>query len=851
MSLSMDLRLTEDEQRISEAVTLADRATRIRTAFSLWTRKQRELNPSVYVDYYYEWYEGLIFDDYVVGKVNGTYKKFTFTKSGDEYTFSDPVDVEIDFTTNLTEADLTFGVKPEELHFDVGFERFTEATKEKIGREWEVVLIEAGDSKNGRVYPAKVLKDSVKLFEGVSVFADHATEEEHTKNPGRSVKDKVGKIVNVRFKEWTVNGKKRSGLVGTMKVMQPWLQTTLKEAFEQNEPDFYGLSIDAQGAVEYKYSNGKKIIEITKLSEVSSVDVVNRPAAGGQFTRLVADLGTQSAEITIHEDEGDINEMTLIEQLEALAKEKPDQIRSLFASIGLQEAVKPATEVIVPIQEAVKPAEVVATAPVIDPAFVQRITEMEAEIKRNGVEKRIAKLVGEFTTLSDFSKNRLVESYLDVSTRREFTDDEFRADANSFLTHEASFATSKGTSRMKEGEIKMGRDEADTKVLALRGLITGQTEDGVAPYTNLREAFYRYNPGADPYASVDEILDALAVPYNSTKDSKRIQESVTSSTFGEVFADNMHFAMIKAFSYGDLDAMWRKLASDIVPVSDYRTNHWARVGGYPDLDTVAEGATYQETTTPGDEEITFTISKYGNLEYITEESILADRGNVISNIPMKLGRGASRTAWKFFMNMVTTTNGTMPYDTVALYHASHGNTGTAALSVSSLNAVDVAMRQQVPYGHTGLGEYLGELNAPKYLIIPSNLRALAKRIIDPSDAYGVMMNQQAGHADSNTATYPDTANTLDPHMFKGSGMEPIVYEPLSTDVNNWFVSANPALVPTFVAAFLNGRQQPELFIQNDPKQGSRFSADKIGYKVRFVFGGAVQDHRSFYRQVVA
>jgi hypothetical protein len=226
--------------------------------------------------------------------------------------------------------------------------------------------------------------------------------------------------------------------------------------------------------------------------------------------------------------------MTLIQQLEALAKEKPDQIRSLFASIGLQEAVKPATEVIVPIQEAVKPAEVVVPAPVIDPAFVQRITEMEAEIKRNSVEKRIAKLVGEFTTLSDFSKNRLTESYLDVATRREFTDDEFRADANSFLTHEASFATSKGTSRMKEGEIKMGRDEADTKVLALRGLITGQNEEGVEPYSNLREAFYRYNPGADPYASVDEILDALAVPYNSTKDSKRIQESVTTTTFGEV-----------------------------------------------------------------------------------------------------------------------------------------------------------------------------------------------------------------------------------------------------------------------------------------------------------------------------
>jgi hypothetical protein len=41
-----------------------------------------------------------------------------------------------------------------------------------------------------------------------------------------------------------------------------------------------------------------------------------------------------------------------------------------------------------------------------------------------------------------------------------------------------------------------------------------------------------------------------------------------------------------------------------------------------------------------------------------------------------------------------------------------------------------------------------------------------------------------------------------------------------------------------------------LFTQDQPNVGSTFTADKISYKLRFVFGGDVLEHRSFYRQDV-
>ena len=59
--------------------------------------------------------------------------------------------------------------------------------------------------------------------------------------------------------------------------------------------------------------------------------------------------------------------------------------------------------------------------------------------------------------------------------------------------------------------------------------------------------------------------------------------------------------------------------------------------------------------------------------------------------------------------------------------------------------------------------------------------------------------------------------------------------------------ADPNLVPTFELGFYRGQQDPELFVQNDPTTGSVFSADKITWKIRHIYSGAVLDFRAFYR----
>ena len=72
-----------------------------------------------------------------------------------------------------------------------------------------------------------------------------------------------------------------------------------------------------------------------------------------------------------------------------------------------------------------------------------------------------------------------------------------------------------------------------------------------------------------------------------------------------------------------------------------------------------------------------------------------------------------------------------------------------------------------------------------------------------------------------------------------------------TDANDWYLAADPDDIPCIEVGFLDGREEPELFVQDNPTVGSLFTHDKIAYKIRHVYGGDVLDHRGLYKAAVA
>lgn len=696
---------------------------------------------------------------------------------------------------------------------------FIEAVKGSDGREWDVLLIEAGMSRNpppkNYYYPAEALKAATPLIEGAAAYEDHATDEDMRRRKGRRVREKVGVFRSAEFGRYNVRGRLVEGLKARFKVLAPWLRETMLEAEQAGELDFVQFSIDADGIVKQKELNGQKVPFVERIERVNSIDVVDRAAAGGTVIRL--------AEAKSASGEGD---------------DMDEQAIATMVEQKLNAIMEP---LVMRVREQMQEALAAQTTTATD--VIKEVTELKESLRRERGQVRLTEALAA-APISDLSKTRLRKLWEETLSRRDIQDDELQATLKEAQDYEAAlaqqFANPRGVGTARSGA-SLGLVPHEKYVLGLQGLFAGEDQQGVPQFRTLKEAYARW-VGQD-YLDVDplEMYYAFGARYDSGVHHRKLQESLTTASWGEIFADNLYMMMIRAYQANPMYNQWRAVVSDIENAPDFQTRHWARIGGYADLATVAEQGTYPTLTSPTDEEVTYAIAKRGGLDDVTMEMMSYERGTQkLRSIPIAMSRSAVRTLYKFVMNLITTDNPSMDYDSTTLYHSDHANTGTTALSLNGLDTTQRAMRDQTAYNESA--EILGPRNAIKYLVVPNELEMRAKRIVDPSDSYYIQMLDDTAAAGSG-------ATGIDPQAFKGKGIVVLVYDVL-TDANNWFAVADPKQVPTVVMGFWRGQQEPELFVQDNPLVGSAFTSDKIVYKIRHVYGGDVLDHRSMYRQDV-
>ena len=186
-------------------------------------------------------------------------------------------------------------------------------------------------------------------------------------------------------------------------------------------------------------------------------------------------------------------------------------------------------------------------------------------------------------------------------------------------------------------------------------------------------------------------------------------------------------------------------------------------------------------------------------------------------VPEGMGRSAARTLAKFVFDFPRLN--AVIYDTLALYVAGHNNLLVAALSATELSAHRQLMLKQTEQGSS---DRLGI--SPKYLVVPLDLQETAVNLFNRNT--------------NNDKTFQQTWN-----------MEviPVWYW---TDANDWCTFADPMDIPTIEIGFLDGREEPEVFVQDVPNVGSLFSNDAITYKIRHIYGGAITDFRGTTKAVV-
>ncbi len=364
------------------------------------------------------------------------------------------------------------------------------------------------------------------------------------------------------------------------------------------------------------------------------------------------------------------------------------------------------------------------------------------------------------------------------------------------------------------GRVHVGDSEADKTVTALDGFFANHDLNKVPRFRSFREAYVTITGDVNLTGQLKE-----------AKNLHRFAEALNSASWAEILGDSVTRRMLVEYNLPALQE-WRKIASDITAPKDFRTNRRLRIGGYGELPAVAEAGTYLNLTSPGDEEATYSIAKKGGLEELTLEMIANDDVGAIRRIPGRLARAAANTLYRTVFDVVK--DNAVIYDSLALFHATHNNLGSSALDATSLLAAKKSMGKQTAYGATT--EVLGLV--PQHILVPLDLEDTAFRLTNSNSVIGVA---------NNAGTEPNFHSTY--------GLEVIVV-PYWTDANNWALVCNPADCPTIEVGFFNGQEEPELFVQDQPNVGSMFTADKITYKIRHIYGVCVLDYRGMYKSVV-
>lgn len=635
------------------------------------------------------------------------------------------------------------------------------------GYKWDVRIVAFGADRNGNYWDKDVVTAAAAQFDGAKVFA--LEEAQHQAKPhryGKSVRDLVGVITNVRAAD--------DGLYGTLTILPAarWLRDNLVGCAEQGLENVLGLSVDVAGKIGSKMEGGRKYPMMTTIRS-ATVDVVYDPVARGGFLKMAA-AGAQS-------DRTEESPMikTLLAGLARRNKPEADRIQAALDNQALTE----------------------------DLAVGQIMAALDAQIDSS--------MQAGTATLQEMKLvacGMKLDSALTASKLPEPVQEKLRASFTGVVFEDASL----------QAAIQAEKEMLDK--LTASGVVTGGgnvrvTVDSQEKIATMLDDFFAGNGVHSFRAAYQDITGDMRIT-GELRDANRMSAAISSTTFDQILGDAITRRMLVEYNASGLDD-WKKIV-ERVPLSDFRTQHRPRLGGYGDLPAVAQSAAYTALTSPADEEATYAPTKRGGTEDITLEAIRNDDVGVIRRIPVKLARAASRTLYKFVFDMIAT-NPSL-YDTVALFHATHANLGTAALAKAALQAGRLAMMKQT---EAGSSEPLGI--GPRYLLVPVDLADTAYELTVQPNLAGFT---------------PTVADSIKNQTWD------IVPVKTWTDTNNWFLVADPKDIPTIEIGFLDGKEEPELFVQDMPNVGSMFSNDKLTYKIRHIYGGAVMDFRGMYGAIV-
>lgn len=433
-----------------------------------------------------------------------------------------------------------------------------------------------------------------------------------------------------------------------------------------------------------------------------------------------------------------------------------------------------------------------------------------AEVKRIQSRNRIeASLTA--SKLNEPAK-KLVRDHLEAALAAEADLPQEKIDAEVTRVRDA-FACVEQSGRVRPGAV-VTLDSTEKLALAMEAAL-GVKESigkGVPAFRGIREAYITITGDAD--------LHRLSSGGGFSGVAMTAAEAVAAADFPNLLLNSMTKRLLQDYAELSLDGL--NMLYTKATISDYKVQDRVREGYFGELATVNENGTYQEITKPTDERVSYSVAKRGQLLTVSEETIRNDDLGAIARFPGRLAR-AGRWTLKNYITSFFANNPNYQADTVAWFHATHKNLLAVLLSQDALIQAEINLLTQA---EKDSGEPLGL--SLDWLMVPPALAATARQI------------NQTNTAGSNAF-----------YQRFGANNERIIVNEKLTDTNDWYYGTSQQNAPFLEIGFLDGIEEPQIFLANQPTVGTQFTADQLQYKVKMVFNGAIVDFRGVGKSVNA
>lgn len=715
------------------------------------------------------------------------------------------------------------------------------------GLLWEAVIIAPGLSQGWPIFywSEDVLEAAAQVFAGSDINAYELTADffTHLPIPDLAALENVKRFLAAKKVGWVekIWYQAGVGIKAHIRFLEEarWLPNMLADGLASGNEDILGLSIDARIKGFDVVIDEFTVVWVTEIVSCSSVDVVTYPAAGGRFLRAVAGLYEQPKESSMKWKEKLLN---MISKANPALLEGKDR-----AAMGDEEVFQLAQMAMIKVEK--DPPDDnnggQRAAQGVTPKEMQdAITAFGKELEQRASCGRMLDTSLAASELPDLTQARLrtrfegtifTQEDLDTSIKTEKDylaamsqppamniGDQTRIGVGINTLQKAMMAVDRAFGLSKESVeacARMQRLDNRPVFEDMRAAQDYADFDDVPAFSGLREMYVFFTGDSEVSGNFNR--------KNLPADLRAAQD-ITSATFSYAIGNTLHRRLVS--DYREMDFHEDLLISIRKPAQDFKTQEAVKVGYFGDLAVVnPESADYAEITAVTDEEATYAVGQRGNILTITRKMIINDDQSLVMRLISRLARAARRTHAKYVWNMwISNANCS---DGTAWFTAPHGNLGAAALSFATAL---VAYKALAAMTEMDSGETIGLLDnsmVKPVLVGPVALMETIESIVNDEHFY---------------SANDLTTKTRNPLKGKVSG-ETIS---LLSDANDWGMLLPASEVDHVEMGYLNGRQEPEMFVADTPQAEQVFVADKIRHKIRHEYAGTPVDFVGGYKAVV-